>query len=554
MGHLETGPTDHFEGISASQSKGQTRAVTARTHHRSQSMKDLTLNQREQARLHVLNTVLEHQLPVSQAAEVMGVTERHAWRMLAAYRKEGAAALAHGNRGHRPRNAVSDAEATAVVELASTTYAGANQTHFAELLRDREGIDLSRRTVHRILIRAGIPSPRKRRPPRHRVRRQRMPQEGMLVQIDGSHHPWLGKGGPHFTLLLAVDDATGTVANALFRQEEDTRGYFDLIEGLVQRRGVPIALYGDRHGVFKFSGKPRHIQPPVEATHFSRAMVELGIQQIFARSPQAKGRVERMAGTFQDRLVTELRLAGAGTIDQANTLLRDFLPRFNGQFGVPAELPEPAYRTWDPQRVLAEVLCFKHTRKVARDNTVKYQWRTLQLFPSAERPSYAGLHVEVLEHTDGRLQIRYQDEIIPCRQAPPRPGVLRASHGALAPTPELNRIVKLLGNHRLSQPQLRQLANLEPTSVDDQVANDDPVHSVGSSAETVLPPRRELTPRQLALWKAVQHARVQGLDLREIARQLGISRNTVRKYARALTQPTNRPHNHGPRPSSQIIT
>ena len=323
-----------------------------------------------------------------------------------------------------------------MVQLASTTYGGANQTHLAELLRDREGIDLSRRTVHRILTRAGIPSPRKRRPPRHRVRRQRMPQEGMLMQVDGSHHPWLGDGGPHFTLLLAVDDATGTVANAVFRPEEDTRGHFDLMEGLIQRWGVPIALYGDRHGVFRFSGKPRHIQPPVEATRFSRAMVELGIQQIFARSPQAKGRVERMAGTFQHRLVTELRLAGTGTMDQANTVLRDFLPRYNGQFAVPAEVAEPAYRAWDSQRVLTEILCFKHTRKVARDNTVRYNWRALQLLPSAERPSYVRSAVEVLEHTDGRLQIRHQDEIIPCRQAPPRPGVLRASHGAMAPTPE----------------------------------------------------------------------------------------------------------------------
>ena len=109
----------------------------------------------------------------------------------------------------------------------------------------------------------------------------------------------------------------------------------------------------------------------MEATHFSRAMVELGIQQIFARSPQAKGRVERMAGTFPDRLVTELRLAHARTIDQANAVLRDFLPRYNARFAVPAELPEPAYRTWDSQRVLSEILCFKHTRKVARDNTVK---------------------------------------------------------------------------------------------------------------------------------------------------------------------------------------
>ena len=278
-------------------------------------------------------------------------------------------------------------------------------------------------------------------------------------------------------------------------------------------------------------------------------MLELGIQQIFARSPQAKGRVERMAGTFQDRLVTELRLADTRTIDQANAVLRDFLPRYNAQFAVPAELPDPAYRTWDPQRNLAEILCFKHTRKVARDNTVKYNWRTLQLLPSAERPNYAGVQVEVLEHTDGRLQIRYQDEIIPCRQAPPRPGVLRASHGAMAPTPELNRIVKRLGNHRLSQPQLRQLANLELEPVDEG-----PVQSASSSAETALPTRRELTPRQLALWKAVQHARIQGLALREIARQFGVSRNTVRKYARALTQPTNRPHNHGSGPLSRFIT
>ena len=124
----------------------------------------------------------------------------------------------------------------------------------------------------------------------------------------------------------------------------------------------------------------------------------------------------------------------------------------------------------------------------------------------------------------------------------------------MAPTPELNRIVKRLGNHRLSRPQLQQLANLEPAPVDDPVDDDDPVQSASSSAETALPPRRELTPRQLALWKAVQHARVQGLALREIARQLGVSRNTVRKYGRALTQPTNRPHNHGPRPLSQLIT
>ena len=504
------------------------------------------MNQQEQTRLHVLNTVLEHQLPVVQAAEILGVSERHAWRLLAAYRREGAAALAHGNRGRKPRNAVSDDEAAVVVQLASTTYAGANHTHLTELLRDREGIDLSRPTVRRILTRAGISSPRHRRPPKHRVRRQRMPQAGMLVQIDGSFHRWLGDDGPQFTLLLAVDDATSAVVNAVFGPEEDTRGYFTLMQGLIERWGMPIALYGDRHGVFKFSGKPRHIQPPVEATHFSKAIAELGVQQIFARSPQAKGRVERMAGTFQDRLVTELRLAGAKTIDQANTVLQDFLPRYNARFAVPAELAEPAYRPLDLQRPLDEILCFKHTRKVARDNTVKFQWRTLQLLPSMERPSYAGVHVEVLEHTDGRLQVRHEGDIIPSRPAPPRPGALRASHGAMAPTPEIGRIVKRLGNHRLSQPQLRNLANLEP----EPIVEEPPVENNHSEP----PSRRELTPRQLALWKAVQQASVQGLSLREISRQLGVHRNTVRKYARSLTQPTNRPINRDASRSHQPAT
>ena len=225
-------------------------------------------------------------------------------------------------------------------------------------------------------------------------------------------------------------------------------------------------------------------------------------------------------------------------------MLRDFLPCYNIQFAVPAEMDQSAYRPWDCQRPLDQILCFKHPRKVAKDNTVKYQWRTLQLLPGTERPSYAGVQVEVLEHTDGRLQVRHEGEIIPSRPAPPRSGALRASHGALAPTPEIARIVKRLGNHRLSQPQLRNLANLEPDPI---VEDDDRVGNTGS--ESHGPEERPLSPRQLALWRAVQEAKVHGISLREIARQLGVSRNTVRKYARALTQPTNRPHNRGRRPS-----
>ena len=323
-----------------------------------------------------------------------------------------------------------------------------------------------------------------------------------------------------------------TVAGAVFQPEEDTRGYFLLMEGIIRRYGIPLALYGDRHGVFKFSGKPRHIQPPVEATHFSRAIQELGIEQVFARSPQAKGRVERMAGTFQDRLVNELRLAGATTINQANAVLREFLPQFNQQFRVPAQQPEVAYRPLDSSIFLERVLCFKHTRQVARDNTVKFQWRTLQLLPSEERPSYAGAKVEVLEQSGGELMVRYDGEVIPHQEAPPRPGALRASNGALAPTPEMAQVVRNLAQHGLSRLQLQRLAALE-AAVPQRREDVEPLRPD-------TPPPREATPRKQALWKAVHHARLQGVSQRGIATQLGISRNTVRKYVDLPVPPINR--------------
>ena len=187
-----------------------------------------------------------------------------------------------------------------------------------------------------------------------------------------------------------MDDATGTVAQAAFRTTEDTRGYLVLLEGLVRQWGIPLALYSDRHSAFKYNARQKPV--PVETTQFARVMRELGIQQIFALSPQAKGRVERMLETFQDRLVTELRLAGASTIDQAKEVLQEFLPRFNARFAVAAEQPsETAYRPVPAELPLTETICIKDTRKVARDNTVKYHWRVLQLLPGAERPSYAGL-------------------------------------------------------------------------------------------------------------------------------------------------------------------
>ncbi len=299
--------------------------------------------------------------------------------MLAAYKKEGAVALAHGNRGRRPTNVIPEEARCRVITLARTKYVGFNHTHLTEMLAEREGVMLSRSTIRNILVKAGLTSPRRRRPPRYRYRRVRMPREGMLIQMDGSEHDWLEGRGPWLTLLLAVDDATGTVPYAIFRVEEDTDGYFLLLEGVIRRRGIPLALYTNRHSVFKH---PQSIcQEDSRArntgqTQFGRALKELGISLILARSPQAKGRIEKAGGTFQDRLVAELRLAGASTLVEANRVLADFLPRFNERFGVPPQQMESVYRPADPKLDLAAILCCRNTRKVARDNTVKYQWRT----------------------------------------------------------------------------------------------------------------------------------------------------------------------------------
>jgi len=365
-----------------------------------------------------------------ETAEILGVSERQGWRLLAAYRKEGAAALAHGNRGRVPWNATPAAMRQQVVAMAQERYTGINHSHLAELLAQREGITLSRSTVRRLLVGAGVPSPRHRRTPRHRCRRQRMPQEGMLLQLDGSHHRWLEDRGPLLTLLLAVDDATGRVPYALFREQEDTQGYLLLLRGIIERCGIPLAVYTDRHSVFGHWRRGPHETPTslgVEAsTQCARALRELGVTQVFAHSPEAKGRVERTNGTFQDRLVSELRLAGVSTLEEANHVLGEFLIHFNQRFGVPAAQSGSAYREVPEGLDIDGVLCIKEIRRVAKDNTVRYHGRNLQLFPESDQPSYARTHVEVQERLNGRLLVCYRGKLLTPEEAPPLAAELRA--------------------------------------------------------------------------------------------------------------------------------
>jgi transposase len=365
----------------------------------------------------------------------MGLSVRQVRRLLAVYRQEGVAALSHGNRGRAPVHRISEDTRKRVVAFAQGHYSGLNHHHLQEVLAEREGLVLSRSSVWRILTGAGMGSPNRRRRPRYRHRRERYPQEGMLLQVDGSRHDWLEGRGPYLTLVGAIDDATGTVPHALFREQEDGQGYMLLLREVIGKRGIPLALYSDRHSIFQVNAKQgesldEQLAGKRQPTQVGRALQELGIRSIVALSPQAKGRVERLWGTFQDRLVSELRLAGAATLEDANRALMDYLPRFDDRFAVPPSQPGTAYRAAEPGICLEGVLCFKYQRTVAKDNTVRLGEHTLQLLPGPKRSNYARARVEVQERLDGSLVVAYQGRVIASKEAPLLPAALRARKGA----------------------------------------------------------------------------------------------------------------------------
>src|SRR4030042_257843 len=385
----------------------------------------VTLTMKEQKRLMVINEGERGEVGGREGAYLLGISLRHLRRMTAAYRKEGVVALAHGNRGRMPANAIDDGIRRRVIELASSTYLGFNQQHFTELLADREGIHLSRSSVRNILLGSGIKSPRKRRPPKHRSRRDRYPQDGMLLEIDGSPHDWLQGRGPWMSLIGAIDDATGKVPYALFREQEDSHGYFLLLREIVSCQGIPQAIYHDRHSIFEVPANERERQTIQEQlagkpvlTQFGHLMSELGITPISARSPQAKGRIERLWGPFQDRMVNALRLAGVNTPEGANRFLKDgFLDRYNARFAVPAEQAGPRYRSAEGLE-LETLFCFKYERVAGADNVVRFCRQRLQVLPSFDRLSYARCSVQVHEQLDGTLKVYYQGRYLDTCPAP----------------------------------------------------------------------------------------------------------------------------------------
>jgi len=389
----------------------------------------ITLNRKEQTRAKVLALLGERRSTATQAAELLGVSRRHLFRLQAAFREEGPAGLAHGNRGRKPGHAIRQAVKDQVVELAASLYQGYNHTHLHEQLVAEHGIVISRRSVTRILRSAGLRSPRRRRPRRHRSRRERMPREGMMLQVDGSQHNWLEGRGPRLVLVGAVDDATGEVVHALFREQEDAQGYLMLLREVVRTRGVPLAWYSDRHGIFQRNDKEpwtlaEELAGRREPTQVGRALEELGINLILARSPQAKGRVERCWGVLQDRLVKELRQVNACSLEEANQMLADYLPRFRARFARTPADGKPAYRPLARGTDLDAVCSFHYVRTVANDNTVRLEERLVQIPAGPHLRSYAGCRVQLQERLDGSLVVLYQGKLLaiqePQSQAPLR--------------------------------------------------------------------------------------------------------------------------------------
>jgi hypothetical protein len=384
-------------------------------------------------RVDVLTHLRDGTIDLAQAAAVLRVSGRQVRRLLAAWLDAGAPALVHGNRGRRPVNRTDADLRTRILGLVGDRYKGVDRAHLAELLEEHEGITIPVRTLRRMLDEEGRPSPEPHRAPRHRSRRPRKERAGQLLQADGSKHRWFGPDHPFATLVGAIDDATSIVTGGTFRTQEDAAGYLEVLTQTSRGHGLPWTFYTDHHGIFERD--PREAPSILEQlagerqpTQVGRALEVAGIGWVPASSPEAKGRVERLWGTAQDRLVTELRLAGITTIADANAFLPGWITRHNERFAVPAADPAPAWRAWPEGRSAEAVFAFWYRRTVARDNTVAWDGGALSLPRRSDGRTRAGREITVAERLDGSLWAELEDIWQPLVSAPPSVRELRARH------------------------------------------------------------------------------------------------------------------------------
>lgn len=374
----------------------------------------ITLSMKDQNKVHVLSRWSEGLLEFNEALQSLNCSPRTLFRWKSTYLKQGPAGLIHGNRGKVSPKRVDPDVVTHILKLRSERYGDINDTHLCEKL-NAENIKIGRSTLQRLLRSHGVLPKRKRRTKRYHCRRDPKASFGMMLQLDASHHQWFGTLGPKLALHGAIDDATGFVW-AYFEEQETTHGYFEVMRQVFSDKGLPMSLYTDRHSIFhpieqKDCAESQR-QNLKAQTQFGRAMEELGIKIIPAYTPQAKGRIERVWQTFQDRLVVELRLAGIQDEESAQIFLQSYLKNHNAQFGKAPKSKESLFRKAPAKAILDDILCRKEFRVVQNDHTVNYQSRILQIPKHKIFKNLVKKTVEVWDRADGILKIAYQNQVV----------------------------------------------------------------------------------------------------------------------------------------------
>jgi len=377
----------------------------------------ILMGQRELKRLHLMEMVKVGKVTLREAGERIGVSYRQAKRIGQAIRERGIKGLVHGNRGRPSNHRLKESLRERVLKLSEEVYWDFNDTHFTEKLRECEGIDLNRETVRKLRREAGMAPKRRRRGPKHRKRRERKAQEGWMVLWDGSPHPWFGPDHPPCCLMAAIDDATGKLLAARFFPFEGSAGYLWLLKEIVKKYGIPMIIYQDRHGALHRNDSHWSLEEQLagrqEPTQVGLALEALGIQSISALSPQAKGRVEKLFATLQDRLGAELRLKEIVMMEEANRFLQStFLKDFNRRFAVRPREPQKAWREVPNHLDLDRIISFRYTATVGNDNTARLGGLVLDIPPGPQRKSYAKVKVEARQLLNGSWRIYAQDQLI----------------------------------------------------------------------------------------------------------------------------------------------
>jgi transposase len=365
----------------------------------------------------VIENAAGGRLSVGEASRLLQLSERQVQRLKRRYRPDSLGWVQHGNRGRPMPWALPVPQRQLILNLARSKYQGFNDSHLAEKLRAEENLCVSRETVRRILRSAKLASPQKRRPRKYRSRRPARPRFGMMALTDASRHDWLEGRGPTLTLLGFQDDATGQILAAHFQLEaENTLGYLRALHAMITTHGVPLSLYRDRHSIFQRNDSnwtlAEQLAGKQSPTQLGRALDELGIEQIPAYSPQAKGRIERAWRTCQDRLVSELRLARATTLAEANPVLARFCADYNQRFARPAAESARDFRSLPRRFDLARCLSLRYQRVVSPDHTVTLGALPIALPPLPAQRGYARETVELSHQLDGTLHIFRGDQLL----------------------------------------------------------------------------------------------------------------------------------------------